>query len=138
MPGTSTRISATQQSTELAASSGIYKNGSIFTGHYDNWMQLSKAERNKVMNAWKNKGSSYEGKGKGKNGANKAHSCAIKALKQEIETQKCTIAALARKRAHEDSEKDNNDGIGQPSAGAGNAFGGRAEKASNKKKTQQN
>jgi hypothetical protein len=106
-----------------ASASILGKDGSIFTGHYKNWKQLSKEDRDKVT-AERAKNGTPKGAFKNK----KRKTSAAKTTKKlstvvkELEDAKRSIAAL--KSANGGIPKDEE----QISDDAGNAFGGRSAK----------
>ena len=103
----------------------ILKNGKIHTGYYSNWFDLSKENRNLVL-AERDK----LGKGSNKKAQSGGGKSGSKWRKTARKLQK-KIAALKRKTS--DDTPPDSDGDGGPSNNAGNAFGGRSEKAAKKK-----
>ena len=97
----------------------ILKNGKIHTGYYSNWFDLSKENRNLVL-AERDRLGNKPSKEKGK-----------KKWKKTISKLKKKIAAL--KRTPTGDAPSDDDGGGTPTNNAGNAFGGRSEKAASKK-----
>ena len=103
----------------------IMRNGNIYTGYYPNWKRLSKANQKLVLAEREKQGqvSKSDNKGKKSNGWKKQ----VKGLKKQI-------AALKRKIPGGESSDEEKESESGPTNDAGNAFGGRAEKAKKKKK----
>ena len=110
--------------------SSIMKNGKINTGYYKNWNSLSLELRSIVMAERDRAGiKSRRSSGQKEKGS--------KNLRKEVKALKAKVAAL--KRAPEKSEagestSEGSESDSQPTNDAGNAVGGRAQKAKSKKK----
>ena len=102
----------------------ILKNGKIHTGYYSNWYDLSKDNRNLVL-------AERDKQGKSPNKHSQSGGKSGKKWNKTVRKLKKKIAALKRKTTS-DATSDDDDGA-PPTNNAGNAFGGRSEKAANKK-----
>ena len=104
--------------------------GSIHIGHYPNWRQLSKGDRDKVIEERKRL-KVAKGKGKGGKPGNPA-STELEKLKKVLAKKKRAIAALKKKSAKSDDDKsDDNESDGKEREDAGDQFGGKRKKKKN-------
>ena len=114
----------------------IMKNGKIHTGYYSNWHQLSRKNRELVMAERQKPGKGNKATNndkvddKGGKANNKKNP---KQWKNKIRSLKRKIASI-RKNAQGDASDDESDDTLEPKNNAGNAFGGRAEKAKKNKR----
>jgi hypothetical protein len=117
----------------------IMKNGKIHTGYYSNWHQLSRknrelvmAERQKPGKGNKNNNHDKSDKNNSKSGKdnNKGTS---KQWKNKVRSLKRKIASIRKKNAKDETSDNDSDDSSEPKGNAGNAFGGRAEKAKKKR-----
>ena len=106
--------------------SEIMRDGKIFTGYYPNWRQISKDNQKLVLAERDRLGGKSKSEGKSKK--------TQKNWKKQVKGLKKTIAALKRKIPGEDSSDEDPDTTTEVTNDAGNAFGGRSEKARKKKK----
>lgn len=122
-------VGATSTNGNDAPSEGITRSdGSIHIGHYPNWRQLSKSDRDKVIEERKRlKGA----KGKGKNGkSDNQASTELEKLKKALAKKKRAIAALKKKASKSDDDKSDDDDAGK-GEDAGDQFGGKRKKKKN-------
>jgi hypothetical protein len=110
----------------------IMKDGKIYTGYYPNWRQISK-ENQKLVIAERER---LEKGGKSGTKSKKKH----KDWKKTVKGLKKKISALKRKVKDGGSSEDESveNALDEPKNDAGNAFGGRSEKAAKKKKVHNN
>ena len=97
--------------------------GSIWTGFYSDWKELSQDDRQAVMDARK--------KNKGKGGKRQTSevctsSTKLKSIKAQVAELKRTLASLKSKTAGDDSKDSDNDSAAPDNAG--DSFGGRQKK----------
>ena len=98
--------------------------GTIWTGHYDEWATLKDSAKEKITAERERKKKVRTGRGsKGKNYKRKVAN--ITSLTEDIQAMKRSVAELISKR----NEPDDNTTPKQPRNDAGNAFGGRASKS---------
>lgn len=102
----------------------ILKNGKIHTGYYSNWYDLSKDNRNLVL-------AERDKQGKGPKNNAQSGGKSGKKWKKTVRKLRKKIAALKRKPSGGANSDDDDDSV--PTNNAGNAFGGRSEKAASKK-----
>ena len=107
----------------------IMRDGRIFTGYYPNWSSLSKESKQAVIAERERLGTKKSGSNN-KNGKVQKLEANVRKWQSAADKYKSTIKALKRKGS-EDTE-DLSDS--EPEADAGNAFGGRSEKAKKRKK----
>ena len=107
---------------------GIMRDGKIFTGFYPNWRQITKEDQKLVLAERERLGiGGKRGKADGKQQKSE------KNWKKTVKGLKKTIAALKRKTSGTEAS-DDDEIKEEPRDDAGNAFGGRAEKASKRKR----
>ena len=103
---------------------GIYMpDGSIWTGFYSDWSQLSKDERQKVMDTRQSNKSK---------GVKPGSTQKLKAIKSQVAELKRTLASL---KSHQNDDTTNDDSDSEPGLipdNAGDAFGGRKSKKAKK------
>ncbi len=100
----------------------IYRNGKIHTGFYSNWCHLSKEDKKLVLAEQDRLGM------KGKSDGNSKKS--EKKWKKQVKGLMKDVAALKMKAPNGDLSDESSV---EPTHDAGNAFGGRSEKAKKKK-----
>jgi len=104
------------------------RDGKIFTGFYHNWRQITKEDQKLVLAERERLGiGGKRGKADGKQQKSE------KNWKKTVKGLKKTIAALKRKTSGTEAS-DDDEIKEEPRDDAGNAFGGRAEKASKRKR----
>ena len=98
--------------------------GTIWTGHYDEWATMKDSDKEKITAERERKKKARTGKGpKGKNYKRKVAD--ITSLTKDIQAMKRSVAELISKR-----EEPGDDATPKPPCNdAGNAFGGRASKS---------
>jgi hypothetical protein len=102
---------------------GIYMpDGSIWTGFYSEWGQLSKEDRQKVIDTRQNN------KNKGIKHGQQGSAQKLKAIKVQVAELKRTLATL--KSSQDDGDSDNEPGLIPDNAG--DSFGGRQNKKAKK------
>ena len=97
--------------------------GTIWTGHYDEWATMKDSDKEKIMAEREHKKKARTGKGS-KNKNFKQKVADITSLTEDIQAMKRSVAELISKR---DEPVDDTDPK-QPRNDAGNAFGGHASK----------
>ena len=98
--------------------------GTIWTGHYDEWATMKDSDKEKITAERERKKKARNGKGpKGKNYKRKVAD--ITSLTEDIQAMKRSVAELTSKR----DEPGDDAAPKPPRNDAGNAFGGRASKA---------
>ena len=104
--------------------------GSIWTGFYSDWNEMSKADRHTVMDTRiKNKGKSLAKKAGGSNAKHKAKDVGHKA---QLAALKRKLAALTAKVAGKDETPEVDDDNSDTPDSAGDCFGGRHRKQKQK------
>jgi len=109
------------------ASASIMKDGKIFTGRYNNWKKLSKADKDRVTAERKRLGIKSPLAGKGKKFANQRKQIS------ELQRKIAALEGVARLPTDGGDEEPESDGDGK----AGNSFGGRGSMARKKQKTKE-
>ena len=98
--------------------------GTIWTGHYDEWAMMKDSDKEKITAEREHKKKARTGKGpKGKNYKQKVAD--ITSLTEDIQAMKKSVAELISKR----EEPGDDTTTKPPRNDAGNAFGGRASKS---------
>lgn len=124
-------VSVTHTGGGSGSAGGIYRDGNIFTGYYQNWKDLSKKERDKVMAERERLG--IKPKARGRSGRGRTAAAKTKrqlaAVVQDLEKVKRQIATIKRT-----SKSDGSDEEG-PTEDAGEAFGGHSKRKSKKSKS---
>ena len=124
-------VSATHTGGGSGSAGGIYRDGKIFTGYYQNWKDLSKEERDKVMAERERLG--IKPKARGRSGRGRTAAAKTKrqlaAVVQDLEKAKRQIAAIKRTSKSDGSDEE------APTEDAGDAFGGRSERKNKKLKS---
>ena len=117
-----------------AGRNGIYKDGNIYTGTYSNaeWTALTRDERSLVISA-RGGTKGENGGGKSQGAQKKKHLNKVKALTKKVKKQEKIISSLKKRASSLDEEGEEESD--EPARGdAGTAFGGKAGKATQKKK----
>ena len=133
------KVNAVGNGEVQAPASGVtLADGSIWTGYYPNWDQLSKEDVKKVMDERNRKRSDRKNKGKGggnknKDGGKKAsdYKTELTQLKSVLQKRNRKIAAL-KKNNSDESEGSGNGGSDGSGDDAGNSFGGKRQKKKSK------
>ena len=103
----------------------LMSNGSVFTGYYPNWSDLSKEEEQRVLDS-RNK------KKKGGVG-NKQQISDAASIAEQLQVMKCTISELMLSKNNQINSKSSEDKMKSKAPhtqnDAGNAFGGRCAKS---------
>ena len=98
--------------------------GSVWTGFYSDWNQLSKDDRQTVMDT------PVKNKGKSPKKDSTSYSKKFKDIKSKVAELKRTIASLQSKQGNCDGNDDEDDG--DTPDNAGDSFGGRQKKKQKK------
>ena len=128
------RIISATRDTHGSSSSSIYNaDGTIKTGHIDNWNRLSHSDRKLVYNERKRLGIKFnknDDSSISSSSTSAASTNTIKQLKQQLKKSRRKIMSL--KRASSSNESDDNGNKEDDNDDAGDQFGGKASKKKKK------
>ena len=128
------RIISSTRDTHGSSSSSIYNaDGTIKTGHIDNWNRLSHLDRKLVYNERKRLGIKFnknDDSSISSSSTSAASTNTIKQLKQQLKKSRRKIMSL--KRASSSNESDDNGNKEDDNDDAGDQFGGKASKKKKK------